>query len=82
MGGDSDGRNCESKTGSQRACYAIRVEGHLEPCWSEWFEGMAITHPNDCETLLCGPVEDQAALHGLLDRVRDMNLELLSVQRL
>ena len=62
--------------------YEIRIEGQLDPCWSEWFEGLAISHPNDDETLLCGPVVDQAALHGLLVRVRDMNLKLLSVRKL
>jgi len=82
MDSDSDGRNCEPRTCGQQAFYAIRIEGHLEPCWSEWFEGMAITHPNDGETLLSGPVVDQAALHGLLVRVRDMNLTLLSVRKL
>ena len=82
MGSDSDGRNRESRTCGHQARYAIRLKGHLEPRWSEWFEGLAITHPNDGETLLCGPVVDQAALHGLLARVRDMNLELLSVQKL
>jgi hypothetical protein len=82
MDSDSDGRNCEPRSCGQQVCYAIRLEGHLKPCWSEWFEGMAITHPSDGETLRCGPVQDQAALHGVLARVRDMNLKLLSVQRL
>ena len=63
-------------------CYEIRVAGHLELHWSDWFEGLAITHPNETETLLSGPVVDQAALHGLLARVRDMNLELISVRKL
>jgi len=80
--GDSDRPNGEPRTCRQQACYAIRIEGRLEPRWSEWFEGLAITYPTDSETLLCGPVVDQAALHGLLGRVRDMNLELLSVKRL
>ena len=82
MNGGSDGRNCDPQASVQPARYAIRIEGHLETHWSEWFGGLAITHPNDVETLLCGPVIDQAALHGLLVRVRDMNLTLLSVQRL
>ena len=71
-----------SKTLEPGEHYEIRIEGHLDPCWSEWFEGMAIVHPSDSETLLSGPVVDQAALHGLLVRVRDMNLKLLSVRKL
>ena len=82
MGSVSDGHHCEPRTCGQQTCYAIHVNGYLETCWSEWFEGMAITHPNEDETLLSGPVIDQAALHGLLVRVRDMSLELISVQRL
>jgi len=62
--------------------YEICVQGRLAPCWSDWFEGLSITYPNDAETLLSGPVVDQAALHGLLARVRDMNLKLLSVRKL
>jgi hypothetical protein len=62
--------------------YEILVEGHLGTFWSDWFDGLAITYPSDSETLLSGPVVDQAALHGLLTRVRDMNLKLLAVRRL
>lgn len=59
--------------------YTIRIKGHLAPGWSEWFAGMAIT-PTECgETLLSGPVADQAALHGLLAKIRDLNLALVSV---
>jgi hypothetical protein len=82
MNGDSDGRHHDPPARVQPARYAIRIADHLETHWSEWFGGLAVTHPNDVETLLCGPVVDQAALHGLLVRVRDMNLTLLSVQRL
>lgn len=60
--------------------YEIRVEGHLEPSWSEWLEGMTITPLAGGETLLRGEVADQAALHGILNRIRDMNLKLLSVE--
>ena len=59
--------------------YEIRVEGQLDPCWSEWLEGMHITQLEDGHTLLCGPVADQAALHGLLARIRDLNLKLVFV---
>ncbi len=62
--------------------YAIRVRGLLEPCWSEWFAGLTVTPADGGDTVLSGPVADQAALYGLLARVRDLNLTLLSVERL
>lgn len=74
-----------SKTSTLPKCHdkldlcEIRVKGHLEDRWSEWFGGMIITLEKDGETLLTGPVSDQAALHGLLKRVRDLGLTLLSV---
>jgi hypothetical protein len=61
--------------------YEIRIEGHLDPSWSEWLEGMTITIPEESVTCLSGPVVDQAALHGILNRIRDLNLKLLSVKR-
>jgi len=61
--------------------YQIKVKGHLDPRWSEWFDGLAITHKPNGETLLAGPVVDQAALHGLLSKVRDLGLTLLLVIR-
>ena len=62
--------------------YQIRVQGHLDIGWSEWFEGLTLTHePND-ETLIAGPVTDQAALFGLLMRVRDLGLTLIAVNRM
>jgi hypothetical protein len=61
--------------------YCIRVEGHLGLQWSEWFDRMTITLEPDGTTTLSGPVPDQAALHGLLVRVRDLGLELISVNR-
>ncbi len=61
--------------------YHIRLEGHLDPSWSEWLDGMAITHLESGETLLSGALADQAALHGLLAKVRDMNLKLVSIVR-
>lgn len=61
------------------AIYQIRLRGHLGREWAEWFEGLAITLEADGNTLLTGPVMDQAALHGLLKRVRDLGLPLLSV---
>lgn len=61
--------------------YRIRLEGRLAHRWSNWFEPMKITIKGN-ETILTGPVADQAALHGLLIRIRDLNLTLLSVERL
>ena len=57
----------------------IRIEGHLGPHWSDWFEGLAITLEDNGETLLSGPLVDQAALHGLMRKVRDLGIPLLSV---
>jgi hypothetical protein len=61
--------------------YQIRIEGHLGPRWSGWFEGLTITPEGDGETLLTGPVADQAALHGLLRKVRDLGIPLISAVR-
>ena len=59
--------------------YQIWVTGHLGSEWTDWFEGLTITLEDNGETLLIGPVADQAALHGLLRKVRDLGLPLLSV---
>lgn len=82
MNEHSNRYTCCTRVCDQNVRYEIRIEGHLDPCWSEWFEELEIVHPNDSETLLSGPVADQAALHGLLARVRDMNLKLLAVRKL
>jgi hypothetical protein len=57
----------------------IRVKGQISERWSEWLEGLAITHTPDGETVLSGPILDQAALYGLIARLRDLGLPLLSV---
>ena len=61
--------------------YQIRVEGCLDRRWSDWFDGFTITYPSDNETLLQGRVIDQAALHGLLVKIRDLGLSLMSIRR-
>jgi hypothetical protein len=61
--------------------YHIRVKGTLDQRWSDWFDGLSITPQPGDETLLSGPVADQAALHGLLSKVRDLGLPLLLVKR-
>jgi hypothetical protein len=65
----------------KKAFYEIRIKGHLAPSWSETFDGMQLTQTQAGETLLSGAVMDQAALHGLLARIRDLNLTLISVIR-
>jgi hypothetical protein len=62
--------------------YEIKLQGHLDPEWSEWFYGMSITHERDGITTLYGPLPDQIVLHSVLDRIRDMNLPLISVNQI
>ena len=61
--------------------YEIRVDGHLDARWLAWFDGLQMTHLPNGETRLWGPVADQAALHGLLGLIRDLNLTLIAVIR-
>lgn len=63
----------------QSAIYQIRVTGHLGSNWTDWFEGLTITQEDNGDTLLTGSVVDQAALYGLLKKVRDIGLPLVSV---
>ncbi len=65
-------------TGAPRR-YELRIEGHLDQHWSTWFDGLAIVHQEDGTTVLRGVVTDQAELHGLLAKVRDLGATLLSV---
>jgi hypothetical protein len=65
----------------QPIVYQIRVQGHLGSEWSDWFEGLTITLHDNGETLLSGPLVDQAALYGLLRKVRDLGMPLLAVNR-
>ena len=62
--------------------YQIRIKGHLGREWTDWFDGLTITLEEDGDTLLSGPVIDQAALHGLLKKVRDLGMPLISVSPL
>lgn len=66
---------------TQVTVYQIRLKGHLGPEWIDWFEGLTITLEDNGDTLLFGPVIDQAALHGLLRKVRDLGIPLVSVHR-
>jgi hypothetical protein len=63
------------------AWYDIRLQGRLDPRWAAWFDGMTLTTHSDGTTVIHGRVADQAALHGLLQRLRDLGLPLLSVDR-
>lgn len=64
---------------NQYQCYEIRLKGHLDYRLADWFEGLTITLEDNGDTVLTGPVVDQAALHGLLKKVRDLGLPLVSV---
>jgi hypothetical protein len=59
--------------------YQIRLTGHLDARWATWFDGLTVTHESDGITVLSGPIADQAALHGVIQRVRDLGLPLISV---
>jgi hypothetical protein len=67
---------------SQQIMYQIRIKGHLDRRWRDWFEGMSISLENNGDTLITGPVVDQSALHGLVKKVRDLGLPLISVNRI
>jgi hypothetical protein len=62
--------------------YEIRLKGHLDSRWAAWFDGLSLTNENDGTTIICGPVVDQSALHGLLQKVRDLGLPLVSVTQI
>ncbi len=65
----------------QACLYEIRVEGELPGDWSNWFEGLDVTSGRNGESILSGRLPDQAALHGVLSKIRDLNLKLISVSR-
>jgi len=62
--------------------HEIRVQGHLDRRWTDWLEDMTVTHESDGTTTLTGPLVDQAALHGVLNRIRDLALPIVSVLRI
>jgi len=64
---------------SHPTVYQIRLKGHLDRQWTDWFDGMTVTLEDDGDTLLTGPVTDQAALHGLLKKIRDLGMPLVSI---
>jgi hypothetical protein len=66
----------------QPMIYQIRLESHLGPDWTDWFQGLVITLEENGDTLLTGPIVDQAALHGLLKKVRDLGMPLVSIHRI
>jgi hypothetical protein len=66
--------------GREAGTYEIRLQGHLDPRWAAWFDGLTLTQDNDGTTVIQGQIVDQAALHGLLQKVRDLGLTLVSVR--
>lgn len=68
-----------SEDDAGQALYQIRIKGHLGHQWTDWFEGLTITRGEDGNSILTGPVVDQAALHGILKKIRDLGIPLLSV---
>ncbi|HSR34620.1 MAG TPA: hypothetical protein VLY63_28960 [Anaerolineae bacterium] len=71
----------DQRRSSKMEIFEIRVQGGLDAQWSDWFDGLAILPQDNGETVLSGPVRDQAALHGLLNKIRDLGLPLLSVHQ-
>ena len=79
MGKDGEGSGSDPKP---PGIYRIKIKGYLGNQWSEWFDGITITLEVDGDTLLTGPVVDDTALHGLLKKVRDLGMNLISVNRI
>ena len=72
----------ETSTANGAGRYEIRLKGHLDSRWASWFDGLTLTNCSDGTTVISGPVVDQSALHGLLQKVRDVGVPLISVTRL
>ena len=75
-------RNGSTRRQDEAALHEIRVQGHLDDRWADWAEALSLTRGSDGTTTLRGPIADQAALHGLLNRIRDLNVPVISVRRL
>ena len=75
-------QHAEQNRETKRIYYQIRVQGHLDPGWSEWFEPLTITNAQHGLSMLAGELADQAALHGMLIKVRDLGLPLVAVQQI
>jgi hypothetical protein len=69
----------DTRSGAMPEYYEIKIKGHLDQSWTDWFADLKLTHLDGDVTLLSGLVPDQAAIHGLLERIRDLNLTLISV---
>lgn len=72
-------RHTSSPDHPQAGRYEVRLTGHLEARWTAWFDGLTVSHESDGTTVLSGPIADQAALHGVIQRIRDLGLPLVSV---
>ena len=67
---------------AEQLSYEIKVKGELDPVWVEWFEGLALAHDCEGNTILTGPIVDHTALHSILLKIRDLNLKLISVNEI
>lgn len=67
---------------SEPIIYRIKIEGHLDKAWARWFESLTVSHDEDGNTILTGPIADQSALRGILSKLWDLNLTLLSVNQI
>jgi hypothetical protein len=67
---------------TEQLSYEIKVRGELDPVWEEWFEGLALAHDCEGNTVLTGPIVDHTALHSILLKIRDLNLKLISVNEI
>ena len=74
-------RDESTRRHNEPALHEIRVQGHLDDRWAHWAEGLTLMRESDGTTTLTGPLADQAALHGLLSRIRDLNVPIVSVRR-
>jgi hypothetical protein len=83
MDGEDERSSCHRRfpEAGEMSIYEIRVQGHLDQSWSSWFDGLIISYDGQDQTVLRGPLTDEAALHGVLIKVRDLALPLLALRR-